>query len=235
MLQSRLWRHGVFFRFFVGASFSITGNWFNTVAIAVLTFQITGQVSAAAGALAFSVLPRAILGPLGGVIADAFERRASMFVIDMVRATISLTPLLVHDRSTLWLLYASVVLSQAASTFYGQRAYLPTLVPDDLLEGANAAVAILFDVGMVAVAGRLVSGDHPRGVCGVSRPAGGVVGDLGEVARTRAIEPHETAHARRIGIAERGGHLRPGACLDHRPAQFIHRADLRVGHRIERV
>ncbi len=150
MLQGRLWCRGSFIRFFVGATFSVTGSWFNTVAIAVLTFRITGQVSAAAGAIALSVVPRAILGPLGGVVADAFERRTSMIVIDVIRAVISLAPLLVHDRSTLWIVYTSVVLSQAASVFYGQRAYVSALVPDDLLEGANAAVAIMLDVGLVA-------------------------------------------------------------------------------------
>lgn len=149
MLQSRLWRHKPFVRFFIGASFSITATWFNTVAIAVLTFQITGQVSAAANAIVLSIVPLAIFGPLGGMIADAFERRTSLVVNNAVRAVIALGPLLVHGRSTLWIVYATIILLQTASVFYGQRAYIPAIVSDDLLEGANAATTVMADLGMV--------------------------------------------------------------------------------------
>ena len=42
MLSVRLWRTGPFVRFFAGASLSILGNWFNTVAIAVLAYRLSG-------------------------------------------------------------------------------------------------------------------------------------------------------------------------------------------------
>ncbi len=152
MLSARLWRSKLFGYFFIGATFSLIGNWFNTVAVAVLAYQISGQVSSAAVAIACSVLPRAILGPLGGILADRFERRNLLIVLDVGRVLVALLPLLVHSTSTLWLVYISVVLLQTGGCFYNpaQGAYLPNLVTDDLLEPANAALASIRDIGMFA-------------------------------------------------------------------------------------
>jgi len=146
----RLWRTGPFVRFFIGTTFSMIGNWFNSVAIAVLAYQISGQVSLAAVAIACSVLPRAILGPLAGVLADRFERRNLLIALDAGRAVIALAPLLVHSTSTLWLVYVAVVLLQTGSCLYNptQGAYLPSLVTDDLLEPANATLASTGDIAM---------------------------------------------------------------------------------------
>lgn len=152
MLTARLWRHGPFVRFFVGASLSIVGNWFNTVAIAVLTYRLTGQVSLVAVTIAASVLPRVLLAPIGGVLADCFERRGLLVALDYARALVALLPLLAHDSQSIWLIYVAVVLLQVGACIYNpaQGAYVPNLVDDDLLEPANAAYASMRDIGMFA-------------------------------------------------------------------------------------
>ncbi len=152
MLSTRLWRHGPFVRFFIGASLSVVGDWFNTVAIALLTFRLTGQVSFVAITIAVSVLPRVVLSPIGGALADRFDRRRLLVLLDVVRAVVALLPLLAHDRGTLWLIYATVLLLQAGACVYNpaQRAYIAHLVPDELLEPANAAYATMSDIGMFA-------------------------------------------------------------------------------------
>lgn len=150
MLSIRLWRHGAFVRFFIGASLSVVGDWFNTVAIAVLTYRITGRVSLVAATIAASVLPRVLLAPIGGALADRFERRGLLVALDSARAVVALLPLLAHDMATLWVVYAAVVLLQVGACLYNpaQGAYVSQLVPDDLLEGANAAYATMRDVGL---------------------------------------------------------------------------------------
>ncbi len=152
MFNIRLWHSGSFRRFFIGATLSLIGNWFNNVAIAILAYRISGQVSLAAVAIACSVLPRAILGPLAGVLADRFERRNLLIVLDASRALVALAPLFAHSMATLWLVYAAVVLLQTGSCLYNptQGAYLPSLVADDLLEPANAALASMRDIGLFA-------------------------------------------------------------------------------------
>jgi MFS family permease len=150
LFTTRLWQHGPFVRFFVGASLSIVGTWCNTVAIAVLTYQLTGQVSLVAVTIAASVLPRVLLAPIGGALADRFERRSVLVALDCACAVMALLPLLVHRSSSIWLIYVAVVLLQAGACVYNpaQGAYLPNLVPDDLLEPANAAYAVMGDLGM---------------------------------------------------------------------------------------
>ena len=150
MLNTRLWRHGPFLRFFIAASFSNVGNWFNTVAIAVLIYRLTGRVSTVAVAIALSVLPRALLGLAGGAVADRVERRDLLVILDAARAVVALLPLLAHDAASVWLVYAAVLLLQLGTCIYNpaQSAYVPHLVDDDLLEPANAAYASMRDVGM---------------------------------------------------------------------------------------
>lgn len=150
MANLGLWRNGLFGRFFIGATFSLIGNWFNNVAITVLAYRISGQVSLAAVAIACSVLPRVILGPFSGVLADRFERRNLLVALDVGRALIALVPLLAHDASTLWIVYAAVVLLQTGACLYNpaQGAYLPCLVADNLLTPANAILASMRAIGM---------------------------------------------------------------------------------------
>jgi len=152
VFNPRLWLNGAFTRFFIGATFSLIGNWFNNVAIAVLAYRISGQVSLAAVAIACSVLPRTILGPLAGILADRFERRNLLIALDAGRAFVALVPLFAHDTSTLWLVYATVLLLQTGACLYNptQGAYLPSLVADDLLEPANATLASMRDIGLFA-------------------------------------------------------------------------------------
>lgn len=152
MLNLRLWQNGRFVRFFLGSTISITGNWFNTVAIAVLTFRLTGQVSSVAVTIAALVLPRVLLSPIGGALADRFERRGLLITFDCLRAVVALLPLLVHDAGSLWLAYVAVLLLQTGTCIYNpaQGAYIPNLVPDELLEAANAAYATMLDIGAFA-------------------------------------------------------------------------------------
>jgi MFS family permease len=145
-----LWRHGPFARFFIGASLSVIGDWFNTVAIVVLTYRLSGEVSWVAVTIMAAVVPRVLLAPVGGILADRFPRRSLLVTLDCARAVVALLPLMAHDVSTLWLVYVAVALLQAGAFIYNpaQGAYVPHLVPDDLLEAANAAYASMRDIGM---------------------------------------------------------------------------------------
>ena len=75
MFSLQLWRTGPFVRFFIGASLSAIGDWFNTVAIVVLTYRLSGDVSSVAVTILASVVPRVLLAPVGGILADRLPRR----------------------------------------------------------------------------------------------------------------------------------------------------------------
>ncbi len=173
MFSRRLWSQGPFVRFVLGATLSVMGTWFNTVAVAVLTYHLTGQVSSTATAILVSVLPRVFLSPIGGVLADHFERRTLLVALDLGSALVALSPLLVHDRNVLPLLYAAVFLLQVASSLYrpAQNAYLTHLVPEDMLGPASATFSTLSDAAMFA--GPALA----AGVLGVWGPGIGFLGN----------------------------------------------------------
>lgn len=150
MLDVRLWRHPAYVRFFLGAGLSTIGNWFSTVAVPVLLFRLTGQVSAVAVTIAVLALPRMFLAPLAGALADRFERRRMLIAIDGARAVLTLVPLLAHSATSAWLIYVAVFLLQVGTCLYNpaESAYIPEFVPDELLEAANAAYSTMRDVGI---------------------------------------------------------------------------------------
>src|SRR5712692_3775485 len=63
-----------FRRLFLAHSISRAGDTFNTVALVVLVFQLTGSGLGVAGTVALEVLP----GPVVGLIVDRYPRRGLM-------------------------------------------------------------------------------------------------------------------------------------------------------------
>jgi predicted MFS family arabinose efflux permease len=91
-----------------------------------------------------------LLAPLGGAIADRFERRRLLIALDVARALFALLPLVVHDAQTIWLVYVCLLLLQIGTCIYNpaQSAYFPALVSSDLIPAANAAYSTMRDVGI---------------------------------------------------------------------------------------
>jgi hypothetical protein len=73
---------GEFRRLFLAHSVSRAGDAFNTVALVVLVFQLTGLGAGVAGAVMFEVLPLLLLGPVAGLAADRLPRRRLMVGAD---------------------------------------------------------------------------------------------------------------------------------------------------------
>lgn len=65
--------------YFVGQSVSVAGSFMQTLAIAFLTLHLTGSGADLGIAAATRLLPFLILGPIGGVIADRYDKRRLLF------------------------------------------------------------------------------------------------------------------------------------------------------------
>src|SRR5690606_9122953 len=92
------------FRFlWFGQTVRQLGDWFNTVAIFALLFQLTGSATAVALLMVLQVLPVAVVGPAAGVVVDRFDRRTIMIAADLIRGTAVLGLLLVRTPETVWL------------------------------------------------------------------------------------------------------------------------------------
>src|ERR1700733_7875272 len=69
-------KHRNFQLFFSGQMISLVGTWMDNIAEAWLVYRLTGS-SVLLGTVAFAgQIPIFLLGPLGGLVADRFDRRS---------------------------------------------------------------------------------------------------------------------------------------------------------------
>ena len=133
-------RHRNFALFWSGALVSSTGGWVQNVTIPYLVYQLT-ESETWVGFAAFSMLiTAAVLGPVGGSLADRFDRRRVLLVTQAAQAAVALG---------LWAMWvagvrspgAIVALAALSGAFAGLmigswQAFVSELVPREVLLNA---------------------------------------------------------------------------------------------------
>lgn len=153
-------RRSDFRRLFLAHAVSRSGDAFNTVALVILVFDLTGSgigVSATAGV---EVLPVLLLGPAFGLLVDRRPRRRLMVTADLGRA--GLAGLLAVAHGSVALAYLAAFGLAAGSQLFNPAAssLLPDVVESDELVDANTAlwtVAVAAQVVLAPVAGAVVA------------------------------------------------------------------------------
>lgn len=125
---------------YFGQIVSLLGDWFEYIAVQTLVFTLTGSGLAAGLAIIASTLPAFFLIPVAGSIADRFDRRKIMVAMDLVRAGLALSLLLVRTADQLWMVYVFQTLSVIFASFFNPalNAAIPNLVRHGQLLTANA-------------------------------------------------------------------------------------------------
>lgn len=144
------WRHRRWRWLLASYAISSIGDFLYFVALAVFLIETTGSAGWIAAAAIARLLAYAVLGPLGGAVADRYDRRTLMVVLDLVR-----TALMVALAAVAWsdgsptVAIGITVLSAVASTPFRPAivAATPAMVDEEDLAAANAAESI---VGQVA-------------------------------------------------------------------------------------
>ena len=134
-------RHRPYLILLSGSTISQSGDWLYNVALAVYVFDRTGSAGWVAAATVLRLVPYVVLAPIGGVIADRFDRRSVMIWSDVLRALSmgALAAVAAADGPIL-----AVTLLAFATTAFGtayvpaMMAVTPTLVGEDDLAAANA-------------------------------------------------------------------------------------------------
>ncbi len=108
----------IFTTVWLGQLVSIVGSGLTGFALGVWVFQQTGSVTQYALIGLFSVLPKILLSPYAGVIADRMDRRLVMIAGDTGAgiSTLILAVLFFTNRLEVWHIYALTALSAAFST-----------------------------------------------------------------------------------------------------------------------
>jgi MFS family permease len=146
-------RHSAYARLWTGGFISNIGTWMESVALGVYVTDVTGQAAWTGTVAAASFVPIAVLGPLGGALADRLPRKTLMVVMASLQTALAalLTFLfVVGDPSpvvvTLIALGNGVC---AALLFPSYQAILPDLVPTEDLPGAIALSSAQYNLGRV--------------------------------------------------------------------------------------
>ncbi|MFB6829780.1 MFS transporter [Streptomyces hydrogenans] len=148
---------------FAGRVLSLTGDAVIPAALALAVLEATGSTGALALVLACAMVPKLVLLPVGGVLADRFDARTIALAMDLVRCAAQLLvgAQLLGGSPTLWLIAAASAAGGAAGAFAVPTAspLVKGTVAPELLARANAAMGIASSATRVAgpaLAGALV-------------------------------------------------------------------------------
>jgi MFS family permease len=169
------------FRWLLGSlAVSQTGDWMYNLALVLLVYDRTHSPLWAGVTTAARIVPIVALGPLGGVVADRFDRRRVMIGCDIARMGLMA---LLAAVAVLQLPIALAPLIAAVATAFAApympcvAAITPRLVDDADLPGANAARSAVGGVGIIggpALGGVLLLLGPPAVVFGLNALTFGV-------------------------------------------------------------
>jgi MFS family permease len=160
----RPFRHRGFATLWTGSFVSNIGTWMETVAVGVYVTQTTGQAAWTGTVAALTYAPTVLLGPIGGALADRFERRRFLAGVTLFQTLLAGTLALLAARGALSLPAVALIMLLAGCGF---AVYMPTfaavtpdLVPADDLLGAMSLGAAQYNLGRVvgpALAGIVIT------------------------------------------------------------------------------
>jgi MFS family permease len=153
---SLLGRNRDFARLYAAQLISFAGDWFATVALVGLVYDLTGSAAITALALSIQLLGFAVFTPVGGYLADRVDRKWLMVASDLARSVLILGLLLVDRPGEVWLALIIVGAVSALGAMFEptSSASVPNLVDRQDLPVANALVGSAWGM-MLAVGGAL--------------------------------------------------------------------------------
>ncbi|MGE7632825.1 MFS transporter [Bacillus paramycoides] len=126
-----------------GQTITILGSTLLRFALSLYVLDITGRADIFAGLYAITSIPF-LLAPLGGAIADRFNRRNLMVIFDLINTAIVLGFIALLFNGTVSIMWIGIVMFLLAvvSAMYAPvvMASIPQLVPEKKLEQANGIV-----------------------------------------------------------------------------------------------
>ena len=137
----------------LGTATSEIGDWLYNIALLVYVYDATGSPGWVGVATIGRLLPYALLSPVGGVLADRFERVRVMLVSNLVRFVIfaGMTAAVALQASVPVVVVLAALATAAGAPYRpASSALLPALVGESRLAPAMAFLSTLFSVALVA-------------------------------------------------------------------------------------
>ncbi|WP_398482160.1 MFS transporter [Tardiphaga sp.] len=145
-----------FWSIFAGQGVSLVGSSVTQFVLLWWITDTTGSVTALSLAGLAALLPRAILGPIGGAVADRYDRRGTMITADVISAAcvIVLMGLFLSGGIEIWHAYLAMALRSAMQAFQTPAAMASTamLVPVEFIPRAAGLNQTMFGITLLAAA-----------------------------------------------------------------------------------
>lgn len=145
-----------FWTIWLGQALSLIGSALTQFVLIWWITLNTGSASALATAGVMALLPQALLGPFGGILADRYSRRAIMIMADTISAVcmLVLVWLFQSNQIELWHLYVMMFIRSSMQAFQAPAAAASTamLVPGDWLNRVAGLNQVLQGVMTIAAA-----------------------------------------------------------------------------------
>lgn len=132
-----------FLLFWLAQAISKFGDPITVVALAAITYRLTGSALYTTAALLVATVPQATFGFFAGAIADALGHRRAMIVADLLRTVlIGAIPLVLQAELPLAVAYVLVLAAGLCSAVFSPArvSLLPTLLTREQLMSGNSAV-----------------------------------------------------------------------------------------------
>jgi MFS family permease len=178
----RPFRHRGYAILWTGSFVSNIGTWMETVAVGVFVTQTTGQAAWTGTVAALTYVPTVLLGPIGGALADRFDRRRFLVGVILFQTLLAATLAVLAATDNLSLAAVAVIVLLAGCAF---AVYMPTfaaitpdLVPAEDLLGAMSLGAAQYNLGRVvgpALAGLVIAAGGLAWAFGVNALSFGAV------------------------------------------------------------
>lgn len=168
-------RHRDFRLLWIGMLISVTGTQMQLVAINWHVYLLTKSPLALGAVGLVRVLPIVLCSLIGGVVADAVDRKRLMIVTQavMLVSAALLAALTASGLNSVWPIYLLTAITSAALAFDNpaRQAMLPTLVPAEDFPNAVSLGIVVFNSAMIvgpALAGLLLSVHGPALIYGIN-------------------------------------------------------------------
>ncbi len=135
-----LMQNSTYRRLWIGLAISMLGEWFNTVALFVLIYTLTGSELGIGLLFVIRMFSLAFPQIFTGMLADRFSRKWLMIWANILSAITVLFLLVVDEKSEVWLIYliSSLLMIFHAVFIPAERASIPNITEENELLTANA-------------------------------------------------------------------------------------------------
>ena len=150
-----------------GGLVSSLGSWLLVLAVPAHILTSTGSLRDTGLALAAEYLPRLVLGPVAGAVADGWDRRRLMIAANLFCAGAVAVMLLGTAPGRYWVLYAALIAENTGAVIYApaRQACTPAIVgTGSVLSSANSLTTV--SAGIVRLTGGPLGGVL-LAVCGI--------------------------------------------------------------------